>query len=64
MTKKALQVVNTVTGSTWLFDGLRNAEEELHITSRYISDFCTGKRDFYNNKYVFSFIAKETERGN
>lgn len=58
MTNKPIKVTNTITGTSWTFPGIRTAQKELGIDSRYITAYCEGRKKFHSGIYLFSFVEK------
>lgn len=51
-----IKITNTATGTVWTFSTIRKASRELHIDSRYITDYCKGKKKFHSGVYEWCFV--------
>ena len=56
MSRMPIKITNTATGTVWTFSTIRKASRELHIDSRYITDYCKGKRKFHSGVYEWCFV--------
>lgn len=56
MLRMPIKVTNIATGTVWIFSGVMKASRELHIDSRYITDYCKGKKKFHNAVYEWCFV--------